>query len=258
MKIKHFIFSLITISLVLSMPLQATEKADSLILNKAYHNCKFDSKQLILPSAFIAVGATSLFLSPMKHLEHSINSELQHLRANHHRIGLDEYLRFTPYVCNYALHFAGVESGYNTREQFLLTATSFATMYALTQGIKHSVNKTRPDGSDNHSFPSGHVATAFLGAEQLRMNYGTWWGVAGYTVATGTAFLRLYNNRHWLGDVISAAGIGILSARIGYWLLPWEKKLLGLDKNTSNTSFLAVPSVDTYSNSYGFALALQF
>jgi membrane-associated phospholipid phosphatase len=131
-------------------------------------------------------------------------------------------------------------------------------MYALTQGLKHTVDKTRPDGSDNHSFRSGHVATAFLSAEQLRMNYGTWWGVAGYTFATGTAFLRLYNNRHWLGDVIGAAGIGILSARIGYWLLPLEKRLLKLDSNENNSSLVAVPTVDTYNKTYGLAMAIQF
>ena len=255
MKTRHIIITLIAISLLISPCVQAAEKNDSI---KAISNCKFNPKQLILPSALIAVGASSLFLSPMKDLDHTINDEMLKLRGEHHSIKLDEYLRITPTVANFALHFAGVESGYNTTDQLLLTATSYGTMFVLTQGLKHTVNKNRPDGSDNHSFPSGHVATAFLGAEQLRMNYGTYWGIAGYTIATGTAFLRLYNNRHWFGDVIGAAGIGILSARIGYWLLPWEKKLLGLNKKDSSTSFIAIPTIDTHSNRYGIALALQF
>ena len=47
-----------------------------------------------------------------------------------------------------------------------------------------------------------------------------WIGVAGYAVAAGTGFFRMYNNRHWLTDVIAGAGIGILSAQAAYWLYP--------------------------------------
>lgn len=42
----------------------------------------------------------------------------------------------------------------------------------------------------------------------------------GYTMATGTGFLRIYNNRHWLTDVITGAGIGIFSVKLSYWLYP--------------------------------------
>ena len=45
--------------------------------------------------------------------------------------------------------------------------------------------------------------------------------VAGYTVATGIGFLRMYNNRHWASDVLAGAGIGILSASLMYWLAPY-------------------------------------
>ena len=30
----------------------------------------------------------------------------------------------------------------------------------------------------------------------------------------------MYNNRHWLTDVIAGAGVGILSAQAAYWLYP--------------------------------------
>ena len=258
MKIASISNIILALILLISAPLQAAEKSDSIAQQRAINNTQFKPKQLILPAALIAVGASSLFLSPMEELDHSLNRSFQELRGKNNRIQLDEYLRFAPLAANYVLHFSGVKSGYNTRDQLLLTATSYAAMYALTQGLKHTVDKTRPDGSDNHSFPSGHVATAFLSAEQLRMNYGTWWGMAGYTFATGTAFLRLYNNRHWLGDVIGAAGIGILSARIGYWLLPLEKRLLKHDSNENNSSLVAVPTVDTYNKTYGLAMAIQF
>lgn len=62
-----------------------------------------------------------------------------------------------------------------------------------------------------------------MGAELLRREYwdvSPWIGVAGYAVAAGTGFFRMYNNRHWLTDVIAGAGIGILSVQAAYWLYP--------------------------------------
>ena len=60
--------------------------------------------------------------------------------------------------------------------------------------VKHSANVTRPDGSNNHSFPSGHTAMAFMAATMLHKEYGTtrspWYSIGGYTVATATAVSR--------------------------------------------------------------------
>ena len=73
-----------------------------------------------------------------------------------------------------------------------------------------------------NSFPSGHTFTAFTGAEILRREYGEeypWIAVAGYAVAVTVAAMRVYNNRHWLGDVCAGAGLGILSVTLAYWAL---------------------------------------
>ncbi len=43
---------------------------------------------------------------------------------------------------------------------------------------------------------------------------------AGYAVGIGTAYLRMYHNKHWLGDVVAGAGIGIVSTRFSYYLYP--------------------------------------
>lgn len=112
-------------------------------------------------------------------------------------------------------------------------------MLILGYGTKYVVNEQRPDLSDRHSFPSGHVALAFTGAELMRMEYGTAYGIAGYAVAASVAFLRLYNNKHWFNDVIMGAGIGILSARIGQWLLPFERKLLKINTKHTRTSMIS-------------------
>ena len=69
-----------------------------------------------------------------------------------------------------------------------------------------------------------------MGAELMREEYGNAWGAGAYVIAGGVAFLRMYNDRHWLNDVIAGAGVGILAARIGYWLLPLERKLFRWEK----------------------------
>lgn len=257
MKIISILNIILALILSFSSTAQAVEKGDSLV---GQNPCKFKAKDIVLPGALFAIGASSLFFSPMEDLDHSLQKDMLDLRGNHHRIKLDEYLRYVPTVINVSLNMAGIDSKYTLSERLLIKLTSVASMYVLTQGLKHTIDRTRPDGSDNHSFPSGHVATVFLGAESLRISHGNWWGLAGYSAATATAFLRMYNNRHWFSDVVSAAGIGILSARIGYWLLPLEKHILGMDdnRNTGNTTFVAMPSIDVHNRSYGLSLALQF
>ena len=99
----------------------------------------------------------------------------------------------------------------------------------------------RPDGTSFNSFPSGHTATAFMGAELMNQEYkhqSIWYSIAGYTVATGTGVFRMYNNRHWLSDVVAGAGVGILSAKAGYWLYPYVSKLFNGKKPNKETTFL--------------------
>ena len=61
-----------------------------------------------------------------------------------------------------------------------------------------------------------------MGAEILRREFGKeypWIAVAGYAVATLVGLMRISNNRHWAGDVLAGAGLGILSVSLVYWTL---------------------------------------
>ena len=87
--------------------------------------------------------------------------------------------------------------------------------------LKHSVNSRRPDGTDNHSFPSAHTAIAFAGATIMTKEYwhvSPWIGVGAYTVATVTAADRVRRNRHRWIDVAAGAAIGIATAELGYYI----------------------------------------
>ena len=100
-------------------------------------------------------------------------------------------------------------------------------MSGSVTGLKDLTKIERPDGSANNSFPSGHTATAFSGAEFLWQEYkdvNIWYGISGYAVAAGTGFFRIYNGRHWLSDVAMGAGIGIMSTKIAYWVFPYVQK----------------------------------
>ena len=49
---------------------------------------------------------------------------------------------------------------------------------------------------------------------------------AGYVAGTATGVIRIYKNRHWVQDVVAGAVIGIVSAKIAYFLVNkfWRKK----------------------------------
>ena len=114
-------------------------------------------------------------------------------------------------------------------------AASYGVMAIFVNGIKYTAKEMRPDGSTANSWPSGHTATAFVGATLLHKEYGLtrspWWSVAGYGVATATGVMRVLNNRHWISDVMSGAGIGILSGELGYALMDLLFKEKGLLRN---------------------------
>ncbi len=95
-----------------------------------------------------------------------------------------------------------------------------------------------------------------MGAELVRSEYGNAYGAGAYVVAAGIAMLRIYNDRHWLNDVIGGAGFGILSARIGYWLLPCERKLFRWKNSDPSVSVL--PTYNPAGHNVGIAFAATF
>ena len=83
----------------------------------------------------------------------------------------------------------------------------------FTQGLKLSINRTRPDG-DPWSFPSGHSSGTFATATVLQRHFGWKVGVPAYALAGYVAASRLQERRHFASDVIFGAGIGIVSGRV--------------------------------------------
>jgi membrane-associated phospholipid phosphatase len=92
--------------------------------------------------------------------------------------------------------------------QFLKSGlVTLGTTYAL----KFAVDDTRPNGR-RYSFPSGHTATAFLGAAYIHRRYGWQWGLPAEIAAAGVAISRVDGNFHRWRDVIASAAIAHVSA----------------------------------------------
>lgn len=196
---------------------------------------RFKGRQLILPTLLIGVGVLGLTSDWMESKNHAIKDHLVG-EAQEHRIRIDGITQYLPVATNYALKYFGVQGEHNTRDYRILSITSFALTTVVANTMKIVIGEERPDKDGNRSFPSGHTAIAFMGAEMLRREYrdvSPWIGVAGYAVAIGTGFLRVYNNRHWMTDVLGGAGVGILCAKASYWLFPYIRSKIYKKKDTS-------------------------
>lgn len=135
---------------------------------------------------------------------------------------IDNYTQLFPYIPVVGLKALGYDGRSSWDRLLTSTLLSNAVMALAVNATKYSVKEMRPDNSTANSFPSGHTATAFVAATVLHKEYGLtrspWFSVGGYTVAIGTGFMRVLNNRHWISDVMAGAGIGILSTELGYFL----------------------------------------
>ena len=165
------------------------------------------------------------------------------------KTGIDDYTQFFGPAMVVGLKLGGYEGRSDWPRLLASAAMSYGIMAGLVNGIKYSAKEMRPDGSTANSWPSGHTATAFVGATLLHKEYGLtrspWWSVAGYGVATATGVMRVLNNRHWISDVMSGAGIGIMSGELGYALcdlLFKERGLLrnDLEINSEKPSFFSI------------------
>jgi len=165
------------------------------------------------------------------------------------KTGIDDYTQFFGPVATVGLKLAGMEGRSDWPRLMSSALMSYGIMAALVNGIKYTASEMRPDGTTANSWPSGHTATAFVGATVLHKEYGLtrspWFSVAGYGVATATGVMRILNNRHWISDVLSGAGIGIMSTELGYALGDVLFKGKGLLRNNMeisnpNPSFFAI------------------
>ena len=184
----------------------------------------FKATQIIAPATLMLAG-TMVHNCAHDTWDVQVRDAVQGWRGDTPYAPWDDYLQYAPVVFDLFLSFTGVPSQHGFVDKVLEAAMAYAVCSALSWSGKLLINSIRPNGADYRSFPSGHSCLAFCGAELVRMEYGPWWGLGAYAVATSVAFGRIWHNNHWLSDVLMGAGVGILSAHVGGWLLEPFKSL---------------------------------
>lgn len=134
---------------------------------------------------------------------------------------VDDVVQYIPYASVYAFDALGLESKHTARRYTTTLATGAATSLIVIQGLKYGIGETRPDGSANNSFPSGHTTTAFMGAHMFHKEYGersVYYSIGGYLLASFVGIFRQLNDRHWISDVLVGAGMGISITEFAYFM----------------------------------------
>ncbi|WP_375587211.1 phosphatase PAP2 family protein [Flagellimonas aurea] len=215
----------------------------------------FNYKSLIIPSVLIGYGVIGQESPTLKDIDNRTKNEFR--EHDDKKFNIDDFSQYSPFVSVYALNAMGIQGKHNFKDRTIVLGTAYLLMGGSVNILKKTTRVTRPDGSSSTSFPSGHTATAFMGAEFLYQEYkdiSVWYGVAGYVVAAGTGLFRLHNEKHWLTDIAAGAGIGILSTKIAYWLHPFIKKTIFKDKE--KTTGIVMPFYN--GKEYGLGLTLRF
>jgi len=99
----------------------------------------------------------------------------------------------------------------NDTDGILQLVKSESATLLIVGALKSTTKETRPDGSDNKSFPSGHAAAAFSAAQYMQMKGGWEYGVPAYLAASYVGYSRVEANKHYWKDVVAGGVTGALT-----------------------------------------------
>jgi len=190
-------------------------RLDSLSLYKKPKNPL--PRLFVVPSALVISGVIIKESKYRKSIQNYIQTSNWRTKTQ-----IDDYIQYAPIAEMYVadIYYSTSKNEVFQQSKNLAIAEIFTAL--LVQTIKHSVNIKRPNGYD-FSFFSGHTSQSFTGATALYLEYrdsNPFLALSGYGFSTATGILRVTNNKHWISDVIVGAGIGMLSARLTWYINP--------------------------------------
>ncbi|MBK9246924.1 MAG: phosphatase PAP2 family protein [Ignavibacteria bacterium] len=100
--------------------------------------------------------------------------------------------------------------------------------------------------NDYNSLPSGHTTVAFTISTVLSDHIDRWWASVGlYTIAAATGISRIYDDKHWLSDVVLGASIGYFSGKL-------ITSAHQAQRSTTSTSLRLYPTIGGVGCTYQF------
>ena len=138
---------------------------------------------------------------------------------------LSLFALFTALCCCARAQQQSADSIISTKHQIAehITAASGALVInaGVTEILKHSIHRRRPNEKDNNSFPSRHTSWAFTASSIIANELyakSPWYALGAHAAASGIAFQRVASRHHYASDVAAGAAIGIASTQLSYWL----------------------------------------
>jgi len=210
----------------------------------------------------VVTGAAVLAYTQDENIQKYFTGHQSTTADNFSKYVFEPFGRFAPVLIG-GLYLGGRFAKDNRLAGTSLTAAKAFVVSAVAAGIvKQLTHRHRPyqDDIPDHanwdgpfssieytSFPSGHATSAFSMATVYAMEYGStiWVPVLAYTLATGTAVSRLYDNDHWASDVVIGSALGFVTGRF-----MWKQSKKG------NNRLVVLPSASTQSASVKFIIRL--
>lgn len=226
---------------------------------------QFNKNDFYLTGAILGVTALSI----------PVDEPLRKTALNSKSKSLDNVFYVTEKFgkAKYGAALSGVLYGFglvvdddNIRQTGQMLAEALIFNGLITTGAKMMFSRERPftnEGSydmdlfefkstfSETSLPSGHTSTAFTMATVLSERIdNTYASIALYSMASLTAFQRVYADKHWFSDTILGAALGTV---IGLKIVNLHE---GYSSSQTGFQYSIYPSIQN--GNYGVGLALQF
>ncbi len=217
-------------------PLVLAAQIDSLQLNRAFIKKGWDDTKTLFTAPahwdgrdWATFGVVSASVASLFLVDEPVQKAFQNWNEHAGRSGERISANFLePWGKKYSLAIVGGLMGYGlltkngkSQSTALLAGESFVLAALLLQIPKQLIGRSRPNsGEDPFQFngpfkgsglPSGHTTAVFAVASVFANQYSDspTVPIISYSIATVVGLSRIYDNQHWLSDVVGGAALGI-------------------------------------------------
>lgn len=172
----------------------------------------------------VALGALVALDEPVRDLSREVQGRTGDALARRAR-WFGNWHQSLPWFVGGTLAVGGVTAGGRGLETAVAVLAGAAAGSAANEVVNELVGRARPlwgrgefsfrPLSGHASFPSGHAAYTFAMAGAIDEATDGWVpAVLGYTIASATALSRVYDDKHWLSDIVVGAAIGTVVSHV--------------------------------------------